>query len=182
MKVFGRIVTLLKRTVYNNPDDERLFVYRDEKRKWLGVDLNFGHPKAGRCLLWCLGWIIFLPVVTSTLAPNGLLCLALVTLSLLLVSWGLRQAFRIAEYGVVKEGRRNYEPDFRGDSHTSVTFLLLNLGIVAIPLLFVCLSPLRDWIFVSCLAIYTLGHMVLLVFRFFKDGSRKPTTSKEEVK
>ena len=40
---------------YVNKDDPRIFVYKDQKLKWVGVTLNFAHTASFKILLTTLG-------------------------------------------------------------------------------------------------------------------------------
>ena len=67
MNVLHKIMFLLKGTIYNNPNDKRLFVYRNERHKWFGITINFGHPMAGWFWLFnavlLLGFILLINVL-----------------------------------------------------------------------------------------------------------------------
>ena len=39
---------------YFNKDDPKIFVYKCPGRKWMGVTLNFAHPKAWRLLVFMM--------------------------------------------------------------------------------------------------------------------------------
>lgn len=60
--------------IYINKKDPRIFVYKNQTRKWFGVTLNFAHTKS-------------LVVLFGTLL--GLLVITLLSLHFLQYSWGV---------------------------------------------------------------------------------------------
>lgn len=165
--ILQKHVMFLKRILYNNPEDERLFVYRNEKRKWLGVSVNFGHPAALRHLLSCAGIVLLFVLSASLVRRDSFVFVVLVTLFLLFVSKEIRLSFRIAELGIAREKRSDSRYDKRSYQTRSRALLIVTLSTTLFPLLFVLIAlPARNsayWVFVSCLALFTFGRLMIIM-------------------
>jgi len=174
MNVLHKIMFLLKGTIYNNPNDKRLFVYRNERHKWFGITINFGHPMAGWFWLFNAVLLLGFILLINVLDDSRVHCIILTSVFLFLLSSEAIRAFWIAEFGCVN-GKSNvgvygYDND-KTYHNRSYVFLIINFVIVMMPLLFAVVFYIQRvsyLVFVSCLAMGTLGQMVMIVYRFLK--------------
>ena len=168
MGIQQKIAVLLKNAMYNNPRDERLFVYRNEEYKWIGVTINFGHPKA--CRFWALnaGLLLSFILLLGVFATDAFRCVVFTAVFLSVISWEVIHAFWVAEFGRKNEGSGNH-----GTRYTmSCAFLIVNLIFIAMPLLFAIIFHMQGqkyWIFLACLTVLTFVRMGMLVFRILKQ-------------
>lgn len=61
--------------LYKNPDDPRIFVYKHETQKWLGVTLNFAHRKSWLYMVAPFGGLLVIFGIMSALCkldPNSI--------------------------------------------------------------------------------------------------------------
>lgn len=173
MEILRKIAAVLKNATYNNPKDERLFVYRNKNHKWMGITINLGHPKA--CSFWMsnVGLLLLFVSLMIVFGSDVSYGFMLTSVFLMLISWEAVQALEIAEFGDLNDRKKdgcivsNDEKDMCHDR--SYVFLFVNLVILASPLSFaiaVRMQSLCCWGFMSCLAVLTLGRMIMLVCSF----------------
>ncbi len=87
-----------KTIIYINKDDPRIFVYKHPTKKWLGVTLNFAHPRSLLILLTTLGpWLILIPFIHL---PNAKWIILVFTV--IWISGICRYYFRGAEKNLIR--------------------------------------------------------------------------------
>ena len=69
--------------IYVNKEDPRLFVYKHQKWKWVGVTLNFAHLKSFPILIITLASVI-VPLLPVLFVRNGI---GILLLTILFVLW-----------------------------------------------------------------------------------------------
>lgn len=184
MDIIKRIGVYIKKATYINRDDERLFIYRDEKYKWFGLSINFGHPKAKRCLLSVLGLVILYILLSAICCWYGdrFRSLVIETIFVVVISWQIRRAYDIAEYG----GAQNrgvhgdvLSRDVQEPWHRKInSFFIIKLVLFMLPMFYainVRLHDQRYCIFLCVLCMVTLFQMVMFAYNFFIKKRKKTT-------
>ena len=176
MDMLKKIRAYLKKATYINPDDERLFIYRDEKYKWFGLSINFGHPKAKCCLLSILGLVILYVLLSVICCRYGdrFISLVIETIFVFFISWQIRRAYDVAEYGGVKDRGVHGDVlsrDVQEPWHRKInSFLIIKLVLFMLPFFYainVRLHGHRYCIFLCVLRMITLIQMAIFVCNFF---------------
>ena len=182
MGIFGKIKDYIKKATYINPDDERLYIYRDEKYKWFGLSINMGHPKAKRCLLSFLGIFVLFVLLVGVCCMYGdrFLSLVIETVFMLFFSWQIRRAYDIAEYGDFKN-RGAHGDVLSGKVHKPWyrkinSYLIIKIILYFLPFFYainVRLHGQRYCIFLCVLFMVTLFQSAIFVRNFLSKSERK---------
>lgn len=179
MGILRNIVTFLKNATYNNPSDERLFIYRNKNHKWMGVTINLGHPKSCWFLMSNVGLLLLFVSSMCVFGSDMFYGFVITSVFLMLISWESVQALETAEFGDLndrnKDGRIVNTDEQVPCRARSYVFLFVNLVLLAAPLLFaikVHTQSLCYWVFMSCLTVLALGRMVMFVCSFLEQQRR----------